>query len=92
MVQVLKSAWALLLGMLLLMVGNGLQGSLIGIRGDIEEFSTFALSFCRSLSRFSLILMSISSSLAASMYPVLLQSSEMLVRIAANDENKMQKN
>ena len=48
MIEVLKSAWALLLGMLLLMVGNGLQGSLIGIRGDIEEFTTFALSIITS--------------------------------------------
>ena len=48
MLDVLKSAWALLLGMLLLMVGNGLQGSLIGIRGDIEAFSTFELSIITS--------------------------------------------
>ncbi len=48
MIDVLKSAWALLLGVLLLMVGNGLQGSLIGIRGDIEEFTTFELSIITS--------------------------------------------
>ena len=48
MIDVLKSAWALLLGMLLLMVGNGLQGSLIGIRGDIEDFTTFELSIITS--------------------------------------------
>ncbi len=48
MIDVLKSAWALLLGILLLMVGNGLQGSLIGIRGDIEEFTTFELSIITS--------------------------------------------
>ena len=46
--QVLKSAWALLLGMLLLMIGNGLQGSLMGIRGAIEEFSTAELSVITS--------------------------------------------
>ncbi|MCY4303817.1 MAG: MFS transporter [Aestuariivita sp.] len=44
MVQVFKSAWALLLGMGLLMVGNGMQGTLLGIRGDIEAFSTFQMS------------------------------------------------
>ena len=39
MLRVMGSVWALLLGMFLLMVGNGpLQGSLIGIRGAIEEF------------------------------------------------------
>ena len=36
MFQVLTSSWALLLGMFLLMVGNGLQGTLLGLRGDIE--------------------------------------------------------
>ena len=46
--QVFKSAWALLLGMFLLMIGNGLQGSLIGIRGAIEEFSTSELSIITS--------------------------------------------
>ena len=44
MVQVLKSAWALLLGMGLLMIGNGMQGTLLGIRGEIEAFSTFEMS------------------------------------------------
>jgi len=48
MFDVLKSSWALLLGVLLLMVGNGLQGSLIGIRGAIEEFSTAELSVITS--------------------------------------------
>ncbi len=44
MIQVLKSAWALLLGMGLLMVGNGMQGTLLGIRGEIEAFSTLEMS------------------------------------------------
>ncbi|MCY4288449.1 MAG: MFS transporter [Aestuariivita sp.] len=44
MFQVLKAAWALLLGMGLLMIGNGMQGTLLGIRGDIENFSTIQLS------------------------------------------------
>ncbi|TCO69786.1 MFS transporter [Rhodovulum euryhalinum] len=44
MFQVLASSWALLLGMLLLMVGNGIQGTLLGIRGGIEGFSTFEMS------------------------------------------------
>ncbi len=35
-----KSASALLVGMLLLMAGNGLQGSLIGIRAELEGFNT----------------------------------------------------
>ncbi|MEL7080961.1 MAG: MFS transporter, partial [Pseudomonadota bacterium] len=48
MIQVLQSAWALLLGMALLMVGNGMQGTLLGIRGQIEGFSTFEMSFVMS--------------------------------------------
>lgn len=34
------SVWALLLGMLMLMLGNGLQGTLIGVRATGEGFST----------------------------------------------------
>ncbi|MGC9368731.1 MAG: MFS transporter [Paracoccaceae bacterium] len=48
MIQVLGSSWALLLGMLLLMVGNGLQGTLLGVRGGIEGFSTFEMSLVMS--------------------------------------------
>ncbi|MBV1896190.1 MAG: MFS transporter [Rhodobacteraceae bacterium] len=48
MLQVLSSAWALLLGMGLLMVGNGLQGTLLGVRGQIEGFSTFEMSYIMS--------------------------------------------
>ncbi|MBF9050699.1 MFS transporter [Roseobacter sp. HKCCD9010] len=48
MFDVLRSSWALLLGMLLLMVGNGLQGTLLGVRGDIEGFSTVELSVIMS--------------------------------------------
>lgn len=42
---VLKNSWALLLGMFLLMLGNGLQGTLIGVRGAIEGFSPTELSW-----------------------------------------------
>ena len=48
MVQVLSRSWALLLGMMLLMIGNGLQGTLLGVRGGIEGFSTFEMSFVMS--------------------------------------------
>ncbi|MCV2886955.1 MFS transporter [Ruegeria aquimaris] len=48
MLQVLSSAWALLLGIGLLMVGNGLQGTLLGVRGEIEGFSTFEMSLVMS--------------------------------------------
>ncbi|MBO6776909.1 MAG: MFS transporter [Marinibacterium sp.] len=48
MFQVLNSAWALLLGMGLLMVGNGLQGTILGVRGQIEGFSTLEMSIIMS--------------------------------------------
>lgn len=48
MIAVLGGAWALFLGMLLLMVGNGMQGTLLGVRGEIEGFSTLELSFVMS--------------------------------------------
>ncbi|OIQ29521.1 MAG: MFS transporter [Alphaproteobacteria bacterium MedPE-SWcel] len=48
MFQVLSSAWALLLGIGLLMLGNGLQGTLLGVRGGIEGYSTFTMSLVMS--------------------------------------------
>jgi hypothetical protein len=48
MLQVLKSSWPLLLGLALLMLGNGMQSTLLGIRGGIEGFSTFELSVVMS--------------------------------------------
>ena len=48
MLQVLTSSWPLLLGLSLLMVGNGLQGTLLGVRGGIEGFSTFEMSVIMS--------------------------------------------
>lgn len=46
--RVLKITWPLLLGVMLLMVGNGVQSSLLGIRGAIEGFSTFEMSIVMS--------------------------------------------
>ncbi len=48
MLQVFTGSWALFLGMFLLMVGNGLQGTLLGLRGEQEGFSTLALSIVMS--------------------------------------------
>ncbi|WP_293444710.1 MFS transporter [Planktotalea sp.] len=48
MFSVLTNSWALLLGMMLLMLGNGLQGTLLGVRGEIEGFSTFEMSLVMS--------------------------------------------
>ena len=44
MLTVLRTTWPLLLGILLLMVGNGMQGTLLGIRGEIEGIATTQMS------------------------------------------------
>ncbi|MBL4813162.1 MAG: MFS transporter [Rhodobacteraceae bacterium] len=46
--QVLSNSWALFLGMFMLMIGNGLQGTLLGLRGAHENFSTFEMSIVMS--------------------------------------------
>ncbi|NAZ36019.1 MFS transporter [Rubellimicrobium sp. CFH 75288] len=48
MIQVLGSAWALLLGMYFLMIGNGLQGTLLGLRAQAEGFATLEISVVMS--------------------------------------------
>ena len=48
MLTVFRQSWALLLGILLLMVGNGMQGTLLGVRGEIEGFSTTSMSVVMS--------------------------------------------
>ncbi len=48
MLKVLASTWPLLFGLMLLMLGNGMQGTLLGIRGGIEEFSTTQMSIVMS--------------------------------------------
>ena len=48
MIAVLRSSWPLLLGMLLLMLGNGLQGSLVGVRGTGAGFSSLEMSVVMS--------------------------------------------
>ena len=48
MLPVLRQSWALLLGIVLLMIGNGMQGTLLGVRGEMEGFSTGAMSIVMS--------------------------------------------
>ena len=48
MFKVLGSVWALLLGMTLIMIGNGMQATLMGVRGGIEGFGTLQLSLITS--------------------------------------------
>jgi MFS family permease len=45
MLKVLTQSWPLLMGVMLLMVGNGIQGTLLGIRGNLEGFTTYQLSY-----------------------------------------------
>ena len=40
LLEALRSAWPLLFGIALLMLGNGLQGTLLGIRAGMEGFET----------------------------------------------------
>jgi MFS family permease len=48
MFGVLRTTWPLFLGLMFLMLGNGLQGTLLGIRGAIEQFSTTEMSVVMS--------------------------------------------
>ena len=48
MLAVLKHSWALLFGVLLLLLGNGLQGTLLGIRGALEGFDAATMSLVMS--------------------------------------------
>ena len=48
MFRAIGQSWALLLGMFLLMIGNGLQGTVLGVRGDAEGFSASVLGFVMS--------------------------------------------
>lgn len=48
MTKVLSGVWPLLLGILLIMLGNGMHFTLIGLRGDIEGFSAASLAIVTS--------------------------------------------
>jgi len=48
MIRVIATTWPLLMGVMLLMVGNGVQGTILGIRGAGAGFSTFQLSIVMS--------------------------------------------
>ncbi len=48
MLGIIRSFWPLFLGMVLLMLGNGMQGTVVGVRGAIVGFSPFAMSLILS--------------------------------------------
>jgi len=45
MLLVLRQSWALLIGMLLLMLSNGLQGTLLGVRGSLENIDSSTMGY-----------------------------------------------
>ncbi|MBK0399358.1 MFS transporter [Limibaculum sp. M0105] len=45
---VLKTSWPLLIGMFLLMIGNGMQGTVLGIRGGLEGFDATTMGLVMS--------------------------------------------
>ncbi len=45
MLLVFKQTWALMVGILLLMLGNGLQGTLLGVRGSLENIDSAAMGY-----------------------------------------------
>jgi len=48
MIQVLSGVWALLIGIVFIMLGNGMHFTLIGLRGGIEGFSAAELAVVTS--------------------------------------------
>lgn len=48
MIKMLSGVWALLLGIVLIMLGNGMHFTLIGLRGEIEGFSSAQLAIVTS--------------------------------------------
>lgn len=48
MIQMLSGVWSLLLGIVLIMLGNGMHFTLIGLRGGIENFSATELAVVTS--------------------------------------------
>jgi hypothetical protein len=48
MIQILYRVWPLLLGIVLIMLGNGMHFTLIGLRGGIEGFTSAELAIVTS--------------------------------------------
>ena len=48
MIQVVRGVWALLIGIVFIMLGNGMHFTLIGLRGGIEGFSATELAIVAS--------------------------------------------
>ena len=48
MLTAIRNSWALLFGMFLLMIGNGLQSTVLGVRGETEGYSASMLGLIMS--------------------------------------------
>ena len=48
MIKVLSGVWPLLIGIVFIMLGNGMHFTLIGLRGGIESFSSLELAIVTS--------------------------------------------
>jgi len=49
MINILNKSWPLFFGLALIMIGNGLQGTLLGVRASLEDFNTAATGLMMSL-------------------------------------------
>lgn len=55
MYQTVKTSWPLFFGLALIMIGNGLQGTLLGVRASIEGFDTTTIGLIMSLYYFGFL-------------------------------------
>ncbi len=55
MFRILYASWPLFFGLALIMIGNGLQGTLLGVRATIEGFDTTTIGFIMSLYYFGFL-------------------------------------
>ena len=55
MIRTLSASWPLFFGLALIMIGNGLQGTLLGVRASIENFDTVVIGLVMSLYYFGFL-------------------------------------
>jgi len=55
MIKTLTASWPLFFGLGLIMIGNGLQGTLLGVRASIEGFETVTIGLIMSLYYFGFL-------------------------------------
>jgi len=55
MIKTITASWPLFFGLALIMIGNGLQGTLLGVRASIEGFETVTIGIIMSLYYFGFL-------------------------------------